>query len=137
MNALVVISTQICIASRAEIGKGFVIHNFSGIFIDGIIGENCTVYPGVIVGHVRHHRGKGQRKWRPPPRLGNNVYLGAGCKVMGDVVIGNNVVVGLNSVVLASVPDDCTVLGIPARIVSRNTQWLREKAELAQTDMQS
>jgi serine O-acetyltransferase len=88
---------------------------------------NCIVYQGVNVAHLRHFRGQGKQKGRRPPRIGNNVYLGSGCKVLGDVVVGNNVVVGANSVVISSVPDNCTVLGVPARIVSRNNRWISEK----------
>jgi serine O-acetyltransferase len=132
INFGVVSFTQILIWPSAEIGKGFVVHMFSGILIaDAIIGENCIVYQGVNVGHLRHFRGIGRRKGRRPPRVGNNVYLGAGCKILGDVVIGDNVVVGANSLVITSVPDNCTVLGVPARIVSRNNRWIREKATLA------
>ena len=54
------------------------------------------------------------------PTIGNNVYLGAGCKVMGGVTIGDNVVVSANSLVIADVPSNCTVLGVPARIISRH-----------------
>ena len=53
------------------------------------------------------------------PTIGNNVYFGAGCKVIGGVTIGDNVVVSANSLVIADVPSDCTVLGVPARIISR------------------
>jgi serine O-acetyltransferase len=131
VNLLVVATLHICISPRAEIGKGFVIHMFSGIFIsDVIMGQNCTVLQGVSVGHLRHFRGKARPKKTTPPRIGNNVFLAAGCKIFGDVVIGNNVVVGANSLVIASVPDNCTVLGVPARIVSRNTRWLTEKPDV-------
>jgi serine O-acetyltransferase len=132
-NVAIVVCTQIYISSRAQIGKGFVIHNWWAVFIsDVVIGENCVVFQGANVGHIRPYRGIMREKLRPPPRLGNNVYLAAGCKIFGDVVIGNNVVVGANSLVIASVPDNCTVLGVPARIVIRNNRWIKEKLEMAE-----
>lgn len=119
---LVMIGFGITIPSRAKIGPGLTIHNFSGIFISGgEIGENCIVFQNVTIGHLR-----GQPE---PPKLGNNVFLGAGAKVLGSVKIGNNVVVGANSVVIADVPDNCTVMGNPARIISRETNWMTEKRE--------
>jgi serine O-acetyltransferase len=129
--------TQIRISTRAKIGKGFVIHGFSGIIItDATIGENCTVYQQVTIGRGRPYRGKAREKLRPPPRLGDNVFLAAGAKVIGDVVIGNNVVVGANSVVIRSLPDNCTVMGVPARIVWRDTRWLTEKPDIFDGDSQ-
>ena len=119
--------TQIRISVRAEIGKGFVIHGFSGIIIaDATIGENCTVYQQVTIGRGRPFRGDLREKMRPPPRLGNNVFLAAGAKVIGDVVIGDNVVVAPNSVVIASVPSNCTVIGVPAKVAWRDTRWLKQ-----------
>ena len=51
--------------------------------------------------------------------IGNNVYFGAGCKVVGNVTIGDNVVVSANSLVVSDVPSGATVLGVPARVISR------------------
>ncbi len=120
---VIVVTTQIYIASRADIGEGLVLHNFSGVYLmPKRIGKNCIVFQGVLVGHLRHSKGA-----RSAPVIGDNVFLGAGCKILGDVTVGNNVVVGANSLVVTSVPDNCTVVGVPARIVSRNTEWIREK----------
>lgn len=103
--------TGIHIHRKSPIGPGLVIHNCSCIFILATrIGHSCTVNQGVSVASVR---GTG---W---PTIGNNVYLGAGCKVMGGVTVGDNVVVSANSLVIADVPSNCTVLGVPARIISR------------------
>lgn len=98
---------------ESEIGKGFIIHTYSGIFVLAErIGENFTVNGGVNVGRARG---------RPRDAIiGDNVYFGSGAKAFGDVTIGNNVVVGANSLVVMSVPDNCTVLGVPARIIMRN-----------------
>ena len=120
IKALVIICGGIYIPARAKIGKGFVLHNFSGIFIsEGTIGENCTVQQGVTIGGIRPNIWKGNPK---PPRIANDVYIGAGAKILGDITIGNNVVIGANSVVMTNVPDNCTVMGVPARIVSQETE---------------
>ena len=105
--------TGIHVQRESDIGPGLVIHNSNCIFILATrIGHSCTVNQGVSVGSVR---GTGR------PTIGNNVYLGAGCKVMGGVTVGDNVVVSANSLVVADVPSDCTVMGVPARIISRQT----------------
>ena len=69
--------------------------------------------PGVTIGRIRGGK--------QDPIIGNNVYFGSGCKVLGPVKIGNNVVIGANSLVITDVPDDCTVVGVPARIISRTS----------------
>jgi len=99
---------------ESEIGKGFIIHTYSGIFVLAErIGENFTVNSGVVIGRARG---------RPHDAIiGDNVYFGSGAMALGDVKIGNNVAVGANSLVLMSVPDNCTVLGVPARIIIRNS----------------
>ena len=113
VNTVCLAITGIHVHRESDIGPGLVIHNSSCIFILATkIGHSCTVNQGVSVASVR---GTG---W---PTIGNNVYLGAGCKVMGGVTIGDNVVVSANSLVIADVPSNCTVLGVPARIISRQT----------------
>ena len=88
------------------------IHNYSGIFIGPITaGKNLTVNQGVTIGNVR---GEARR-----PVLGDNVYIGVSAIVLGNVKIGNNVVIGAGSLVITNVPDNCTVLGVPSRIISR------------------
>src|SRR3954447_14939015 len=112
VNTICLMLTGIHIHRESDIGPGLVIHNCSCIFVlTKRIGHSCTVNQGVTVGSVR---GTG---W---PTIGNNVYLGAGCKVMGGVIIGDNAVVSANSLVIADVPSNCTVLGVPARIISRH-----------------
>ncbi len=113
INTVCLAITGIHVQAESDVGPGFVIHNSCGIFILAKkIGHSCTVNQGVSVASIR---GTG---W---PTLGNNVYLGAGCKVMGGVVVGDNVVVSANSLVIADVPSGCTVLGVPARIISRES----------------
>jgi serine acetyltransferase len=94
----------IFISPDAEIGPGMIIHTPYGIFIPPVkIGSNCTFSSGVLIG-------SGCRS------VGDNVYFGAGCKIVGDAKIGNNVVIVANSVVLTDVPDNITIMGVPARI---------------------
>lgn len=120
LNCVMMSVGGIKISCSADIGKGLSIHNFSGIFIENaVLGENCTLNCGVTVGdEISSNKG---------PVIGNNVYFGSGCKVMGDLTIGSNVVVGANSFVNRSVPDNCTIIGVPARIISRNpvSEYLR------------
>ena len=113
INTICLAITGIHVHRESDIGPGLIIHNSNCIFILATrIGHSCTVNQGVSVASVR---GTG---W---PTLGNNVYLGAGCKVMGGVTIGDSVVVSANSLVVADVPSNCTVMGVPARIISRET----------------
>ena len=74
-----------------------------------IIGENCIIDQCVTLGGTSH-------KYEVP-KLGSHVYVGAGAKIIGSVNIGNNVVIGANSVVIKDVPDNSVAVGIPARIV--------------------
>jgi serine O-acetyltransferase len=92
------------ISPDAEIGPGLVIHTPYGIIVGpNKIGEHCTIQNGVVI--AAGTRG-----------IGDNVYFGAGAKVMGGARIGNNVVVAANSLVLTDVADNMTVIGVPARI---------------------
>jgi serine O-acetyltransferase len=94
----------IYISPDAEIGPGLTIHTPFGIIVGpNKIGENLTIQSGVVI--AAGTRG-----------IGDNVYFGAGAKVMGGAKIGNNVVVAANSLVLTDVPDNMTVIGVPARI---------------------
>jgi serine O-acetyltransferase len=115
LNMGTMVTAGIAIPLYSRIGKGFVIHNFSCIFVlVESMGENCTVNQGVTIGNIRGSE--------HPPVIGNNVYFGAGCKVLGNITIGNNVVIAANSLVISDVPDNCTVAGVPARIVSRDAK---------------
>lgn len=104
--------TGISLPASARIGKGFYVGHFGGIILhsDVVMGENCSIGPGVLIGT----RGGGRKG---VPVIGDNVYIGVGAKVLGPITIGNNVKIGANAVVLNSVPDNATVVGIPARIV--------------------
>lgn len=118
--------TGIRIPAAQKIGPGFIIHNFSSIHIDaGSVGENFTVNQGVSVGPDWTQQGR--------PVLGNNVFLGSGAKVLGAITLGDNVVVAANALVIRSVPDNCTVAGVPARVISRdgNSSYLQLKSSSA------
>lgn len=99
---------------NTKIGKGFYIGHFSGIVISSaaVIGNNCNISQGVTIGVA----GKGEN--RGCPTIGNNVYIGAGAKIIGKITIGNNVAIGANAVVTKDVPDNAVVGGIPAKIIS-------------------
>jgi len=77
------------------------------------MGKNCSIGPGVIIG-TRGLSGQGVSI------IGDNVYIGVGAKILGEIKIGNNVKIGANAVVLEDVPDGATVVGIPAKIVRKD-----------------
>jgi serine O-acetyltransferase len=60
------------------------------------------------------------------PIIGNNVYIGAGAKILGSITIGDNVIIGANAVVTRNVPPNCTVAGVPARIIKRDGVRVKE-----------
>lgn len=112
--------TGIEIHPGATIGKRFFIDHGMGVVIGEttIIGDDCSLYQGVTLGGV----GTGEHKVKRHPTLKNNVMVSAGAKVIGDVTIGDNSIIGASSVVLKDVPPNCTVIGIPGRIVKENGQ---------------
>lgn len=109
---LVETMTGISIPHEAQIGGGLRIHHFGNIFINPgvIIGRNCTLRHGVTIGN-RVADG-------PVPCIGNDVEFGAYAQVLGGVRIGNGAKIGAMSVVLKDVPDDCTAVENPARIIN-------------------
>lgn len=107
------IVTGISIPDEVEIGKGLLINHFGGIVINSgsKIGDFCTISHGVTIGN--------QRPGGKSPILGNNVYIAVGAKILGDIRIGDNSIIGANAVVLESVPENSLVVGIPAKIIKR------------------
>ena len=107
--------TGIEIHPGARIGKGVFIDHGMGVVVGetAIIGDYSLIYQGVTLG------GTGKESGKRHPSLGKNVVVGAGAKVLGDINISENVRIGAGSVVLRDVPSDCTVVGIPGRIVYR------------------
>ena len=107
--------TGIEIHPAAKIGRGLVIDHGMGVVIGETaeIGDNCTLYQGVTLG------GTGKDVGKRHPTLGNNVLVGAGAKVLGPFTIGDNTKIAANAVVLAEMPENCTAVGIPARVVKK------------------
>ena len=108
--------TGIEIHPGAKIGKGVFIDHGMGVVIGetAIIGDYALIYQGVTLG------GTGKESGKRHPTLGENVVVGGGAKVLGNIQIGNDVRIGAGSVVLRDVPSDCTVVGVPGRIVYRS-----------------
>ena len=102
---------------RAKIGKGFKIHYGMGIVIGEKveIGDNVTIFNGVTLGSVFPGRSEIKQ-----PKIGNNVFIGSGAKVLGGITIGDNVKIGANAVVLKSFGPNVTIAGVPGKIVKKN-----------------
>jgi serine O-acetyltransferase len=113
--------TGIILSREAEIGPGLVVHTPYGVFVGPTkIGVNLTVGTGVVI--AGGSRG-----------IGDNVYFGPGAKLIGTAKVGNNVVIMANSLVLTDVPDNTTIVGVPARIRLRGgrPQRFEKKASSA------
>lgn len=108
--------TGIEIHPGAKIGKGVFIDSGMGVAIGetAVVGDYCCLSQDVTLG------GTGKKHCKRHPTLGNNVTVGAGARILGNIVIGDRCIVGASAVVLQDVPPDCTVVGIPARIVKNN-----------------
>lgn len=110
--------TGIEIHPGAVIGKGLFIDHGTGVIIGetAILGDNVTLYQGVTLG------GTGKEQGKRHPTLKDNVMVSAGAKVLGSFTIGENSKIGAGSVVLEEVPPNCTVVGVPGRIVRMGDQ---------------
>lgn len=108
--------TGIEIHPGATIGKGFFIDHGTGVIIGEttVIGNNVTLYQGVTLG------GTGKETGKRHPTLEDNVMVSAGAKVLGSFTVGENSKIGAGSVVIEEVPPNCTVVGVPGRIVKRD-----------------
>jgi serine O-acetyltransferase len=98
------------IEPRATLGKGLMLPHPNGVVIheDAIIGDDCMIMQQVTIGMI----GDGE-----VPTIGDRVYIGAGAKIIGRVIIGDGARIGANAVVTTDVPPNCTAVGVPARIV--------------------
>lgn len=109
------IITGIEIHPKAQIGSRFFIDHGEGVVIGEttIIGDDVLIYQQVTLGGTGNEHGKRH------PTIGNGVIIGAGAKVLGNITIGDNTRIGAGSVVVDNVPEHCTVVGIPGRIVQQ------------------
>lgn len=105
--------TQVEIHPGAQIGSGLFIDHGCGIVIGEttIIGDDVTLFQGVTLG------GTGKETGKRHPTIGNCVMISSGARVLGNINIGDEVKIGAGSVVLTDVPPNCTVVGIPGKIV--------------------
>ena len=123
--------TGIEIHPGAQIGRRVFIDHGDGVVIGEttIIGDDVTIYQGVTLG------GTGKDVGKRHPTIGSNVTIGAGAKVLGPINIGNNVKIGAASVVLKDVPDNCTVVGNPGRIVQKKQPQKKNEVDLDQVNL--
>lgn len=105
--------TGIEIHPGAKIGKRVFIDHGMGVVIGETaqVGDDCIIYQGATLG------GTGKEKGKRHPTLGKNVIVGSGAKILGNIYIGDNVKIGANCVVLKNAPPNCTLVGIPAKII--------------------
>src|SRR5882724_9156099 len=104
----------VSLPAHARIGEGLYISHFGNIIVhpDTIMGERCSLSQGVTIG-VLGGDGPGV------PRIGSDVYIGAGAKILGPVTIGDGAIIGANAVVIDDVPAGATAVGVPARNISK------------------
>src|SRR6201996_3977619 len=102
---------------KLTIGKGLSLFHGHALVVNQavVIGENCTLRNSTTIGHRKLHDGTFSRC----PRIGNNVDIGANVCIIGDVEIGDNVIIGAGAVVTKNIPADCVVVGNPARILEK------------------
>jgi serine O-acetyltransferase len=118
--------TGIEIHPGAKIGRRFFIDHGMGVVIGETaeVGDDVLLYQGVTLG------GTGKEKGKRHPTLGNHVVVGTGAKVLGNIRIGDHVKIGAGSVVIRSVPDHSTVVGVPGRVVRTRGVEVDEDAEV-------
>ena len=110
-DRMAILFWDVNIGDHTEVGPGLYLPH-GHVVIDGIvrIGRHCVIAPWVTIGVNGSLAG---------PTIGDNVFIGTGAKILGDIRVGNDVRVGANAVVLQDVPDGATVVGVPARVVRR------------------
>lgn len=108
------LTTGIMLPESVVVGRRLSIEHFGSIIIHGhvVIGDDCVIRQGVTLGNLDGER-------NGAPRLGNRVQIGAGAKILGNVTIGDDAVIGANAVVLKDVPPGALAVGIPAQIKQR------------------
>ena len=107
------ILTQSDIGLEATLGNGLMLPHPNGVVIheDAVIGEDCMIMQQVTIGMI----GEGE-----VPKIGDRVYIGAGAKIIGKIVVVDGVRIGANAVVVSDVPPNSTAVGVPARIIKRS-----------------
>ncbi len=108
--------TGIEIHPGAKIGQGLFIDHGTGVVIGetAIVGNNVTLFQGVTLG------GTGKEKGKRHPTLEDHIVVGAGAKVLGNIIVGSNSYIGANAVVIKDVPANSTVVGVPGRITKQD-----------------
>lgn len=125
--------TNIDIHPGAVIGRRVFIDHGIGVVIGETaeVGDDVTIYQGVTLGGTSLHREKRH------PTVKSGAVIGAGAKVLGNIIIGENAKIGSNSVVVKPVPDDCTAVGIPARVIDKGrSKDPRDQSKLPDIDRQ-
>ena len=109
--------TGIEIHPGAILGAGILIDHGMGVIIGetAVVGDRITIYHGTTLGGTGNEKGVKRH-----PTVGNNVIIGSGAKVLGNINIGSNSKIGANAVVLNDVPEGATVVGVPAKVVKAN-----------------
>ncbi|MEJ2248752.1 MAG: serine O-acetyltransferase [Candidatus Lokiarchaeota archaeon] len=123
--------TSIEIHPGAKIGSDFFIDHGTGVVIGETseIGDNCTLYAGVVLG------GTSLEPVKRHPTLGDNVVVGTGAKLLGPISIGDNARIGANSVVVEDVPAHSVVVGIPARVTKIKGEEIEREVDLKHGDI--
>ncbi len=111
---IIEVSTGISLPYSAVVGPGLFIAHFGNVIVNSraVLGRGCNLSPGVTIGIS----GRGER--RGVPVIGDRVYFGVNSVVVGPIKVGNDVVIGANSLVHIDVPSNCTMLGVPAVIIN-------------------
>jgi serine O-acetyltransferase len=123
--------TGVEIHPAAQLGPGCFIDHGAGVVIGetAIVGANATLYQGVTLG------GTGKETGKRHPTLGDNVVVGTGAKILGNIRVGDGAKVGAGSVVVRPVPDNCTVAGVPAVVVRREGKRVETGCNLDHADL--
>ncbi len=128
ISQLVRFFTGIEIHPGATLGTGILIDHGMGVVVGetAVIGDNVTLYQGVTLG------GTGKETGKRHPTLGNNIVVGAGAKILGNITIGDNSYIGANAVVLESMPANATVVGVPGHVTKQDGEKIDKKLAHAQ-----
>ena len=120
--------TGIEIHPGAQVGKGLFIDHGMGVVIGetAIVGDNVLLYQGVTLG------GTGKETGKRHPTLGDNIAVGAGAKILGNITIGSNSYIGANAVVLTTVPPNTTVVGVPGHVTKQDGEKIEKRLAHAQ-----